>query len=565
MRPLLLAFACLLVAAPSWAQNDGLLYIDGPVQAFLERQQTRGLIPEAILSHRPLSADDARPYLDSLATPALRAQLSATDQKLLDRFRGVTPGPNVAWAQRLVPGLYGNNQHLFSTEGDGYGLQLEPLLYVGAGPVTQSNEAGTDENITGWRNTRGVRAAGHLGQRDDIHLFFETRVEENQRLDPFAERPIIDERIGQRYFRQDGTFDYWVVTGVAGLRTKFVEARFGRSRNHWGPAQGPLLVSDYGTTYDQVQIRTRVWRLEYVNVFSALADRSVPRDSISQQTRARYGVFHRLALNLPGRIQLGLSESAMLAPTPENRGPEFYFTYLNPIIFLRAVDFEWGSPANMLIAADAQWIAVDGVKLYGQFMLDEFRASELFSGDGWLNNKWGAMAGFHVAGVGIKDVELRGEWARVRPYTYTSRDTERAYVNSSAVLGHPYGPNSESVAFWADYRPTDRITASAFASLARHGRNEVRDGEFVNWGGDPLAPYTENAPNEYGNVVGQGVRQIEARFEGRLGYEFLPGLVAEASARFGRFTDARDATIDRTYTGFYGTLRWGLPFQSARF
>src|SRR5690606_7139971 len=175
--------------------------------------------------------------------------------------------------------------------------------------------------------------------------------------------------------------------------------------------------------------------------------------------------------------------------------------------------------------ADGQWVPVDGVRLYGQFMLDEFRASELFSSDGWIHNKWGALAGFHVAGVGLRDLELRGEWARIRPYTYSSRDTERAFVHSGAVLGHPYGPNAESVAFWATYRPTDRLTAAAFASVARHGRNETEAGAFINWGGDPLVPYNEATPREYGNFVGQGVRQTETRLEGRLGYEVLPGLV----------------------------------------
>ena len=563
MPRLFLALALLLLAAPLRAQTDGLLTIDGPLQTFLERQQTRGLIPEAVLAHRPLSADEARPYLDRLA--AHPEALSSTDRRLLARFRGEVPGPNVERLQGLFPFLYTDGQTYLSTEGDGYGLQLEPLLYLAAGPVQQSNEAGTDEGITGWRNTRGVRAAGHFGRRDAIHLFFETRVEENQRLDPAADRPVVNARLGERYYREDGTFDYWVVTGMAGLRTKFVEARFGRSRNHWGPGQGSLLVSDYGTTYDQLQLRTRVWRLEYVNIFSALADRSVPRDSVTRQYRARYGVFHRLAVHLPGRVQIGLSESAMVAPTPEDRGPEFYFTYLNPIIFLRAADFEWGSPANMLIAADAQWVALDGVKLYGQFMLDEFRASELFSGDGWVNNKWGALAGFHVAGLGLKDLDIRGEWARVRPYTYASVDAERAYLNGSAYLGHAYGPNAESAAVWASYRPTDRITASAFASVARRGRNEIVDGELVNWGGDPVVPYTVGAPNEYGNTVGQGVRLTETRLEGRLSYELLPGLEAELLARYGRLTDEKDATADRTYTGLYATLRWGLPFQAVRF
>ena len=67
--------------------------------------------------------------------------------------------------------------------------------------------------------------------------------------------------------------------------------------------------------------------------------------------------YGRLVPIVPALVAetLGIPEKS-LAPTPEDRGPEFYLAYLNPIIFLRAADFEWSSPANMLIAADGQWV-----------------------------------------------------------------------------------------------------------------------------------------------------------------------------------------------------------------
>ena len=482
---------------------------------------------------------------------------------MLARFRGEAPGPGVEYVRRRLPGLYKNGQDFFSTEGDDYGIQVTPVLYLDAARVLQNTEedpstAGESADaIISWRNTRGIRAAGHLGD----HLFFETRVEENQRVVPVADRALVNQRIGQRYFRDGRMFDYWVVTGVAGVRTKYVEIRAGRDRNLWSAGRGALLVSNFPTTYDQVQLRTRVWRLQYTNVFASLSDPSIPRDSVTSAIRDKYGVFHRLAIDLPGRVQIGLSEASILAPTAEDRGPGFYMAYFNPIIFLRAVDFQEGSPANMLIALDAQWVATSGVQVYGQFMLDEFRAAELFSGNGWINNKWGALAGVHIVGIGVPDLELRAEYARVRPYTYSSVDSQRALVHHLGIVGHPYGPNAESVALWADYRPSDRVTASIFATAARRGRN---DGD-INWGGDPLVPYTQNAPLEFGVTLGQGIRQTEARLEGRFGFELLPNLIVEATAGYTRIGDAGDPALARNYTSFGGGLRWSLPYSNARF
>ena len=182
---------------------------------------------------------------------------------------------------------------------------------------------------------------------------------------PVADRALVNQRVGQRYFRDGRMFDYWVVTGVAGVRTKYVEIRAGRDRNLWSAGRGALLVSNFPTTYDQVQLRTRVWRLQYTNVFASLSDPSIPRDSVTSAIRDKYGVFHRLAIDLPGRVQIGLSEASILAPTAEDQGPGFYMAFFNPIIFLRAVDFEEGSQANMLIALDARWVATSGLPVSG--------------------------------------------------------------------------------------------------------------------------------------------------------------------------------------------------------
>jgi len=560
--PRFAALALFALASAAHAQTEGVLPVGDPVHRFLERQQTRGHLREAHLSHQPLSAYAARALLDSLAADsAAVAALAPADRRLLARLRGETPGPGAALARRYVPFVYRNGQDLLRAEGDGYGLVLTPLAYLQAGRASQSTDGVAGEGLTVWRNTRGARAAGHLGRLDRTFFFFETRIEENQRVEPAADNALVGARIGERYFRDGRTYDYWVATGLVGVKTRFVEARLGRDRARWGAARGPLLVSGFPTTFDQLQLRTRVWRVEYVNVFSALADPTQPRDSLTNQIRARYGVFHRLALDLPGRVQVGLSESAILAPTPEDRGPEFYLAYLNPIIFYRALDFEWGSPANMLIALDAQWVPVGGVQLYGQLMLDEFRAGDLFSGDGSYTNKWGGLLGLHLADVAVPGLEVRAEYARIRPYTYSSVDPERAYVHFLGTMGHPYGPNAEGLTVWADYRPTDRLTASVEGTLLRRGRN---DGA-VNYGSDPLVPYTTGVPNESGTFVGQGIRQTETRLDARVGYELLPGLVAEAITRWAHTTDAADPALNRDYVSALAGLRWGLPYQSARF
>src|SRR5690625_7159754 len=67
-----------------------------------------------------------------------------------------------------------------------------------------------------------------------------------------------------------------------------------------------------------------------------------------------------------------------------------------PVIFFRSIERALGSPDNILIGADFGWDIGRKYKFYSQFILDEFRASELFGGHQWWANKWGLQTGVHA-------------------------------------------------------------------------------------------------------------------------------------------------------------------------
>ncbi|MDX1440109.1 MAG: hypothetical protein R3284_09415, partial [Rubricoccaceae bacterium] len=105
-----------------------------------------------------------------------------------------------------------------------------------------------------------------------------------------------------------------------------------------------------------------------------------------------------------------------------------------------------------------------------------------------------------------------------------------------------------------------RISASISAFHGRRGRNEA----MVNWGGDPLTPYTENAPMEFGNYVGQGISQTETRLTARASFELLPSLFVEGIADYASINED-SPNGQRSYLNVSGGIRWGLPYQSARY
>jgi len=563
--PLLFVSLMLVLCAPVYAQQDGLLQLNDPIHTFLLRQQALGRLQDAHLSHQPLSAYEARRYLDTLATTAER--LSPLDRALLDRYRGETPAPGADGLHRRFGLLYENGQDLYAVEGPDFALQVNPLLYLSAGPSQQSKRPERPERTTAWQTTFGVRASGHIGP----HVFFETRLEENHRAEPSLARSQAIQRLpslkskGDIDTLADITLNYFRATGLVGMKTSHFEIRVGRDHNRWGPGRNSLILSNYAPTYDQLQLRTTFWRLQYTNLFTVLSDRLTGREGDPEaEFPAKYGSFHRLALNLPGRIQAGVFEAVIFSPsTFKNTGS--YLGFFNPLIFYRAVDWDLGSPGNMVLGFDAAWQPLTGLNVYAELMLDEYDASNLFSNPDYWKNTYGLLMGLYLADAGLKNLDLRVEYSRVRPYTYSNRSTTLSYLHYRGVLGHPAGPNTEDIAVSAAYRLSPQFLLAFDAALTHRGRNT----DARNFGADPARPYDEDRLDEDGEplidgvTLLQGVRQTALFFEGRAGYEFLPGFYLEAALRTASLDDT-ETGLDRYVTPFL-LLRWGLPFQSLRY
>jgi hypothetical protein len=544
----------LLVASPAALAQlppgpEGVLQINDELSRFLERQQALGNLPEAHLGAQPLSAMEARRYLDSLALRP--GALTATDYRLLRRLRREEPGPGVGLVRRHLPFLYQDGETFITVREDDYALHAEPLAYLSLGRA-RITDGGW---VPYWQNTRGARVAGHLGN----HLFFEGRLEENQWKVPFPNR--VAETAERLPFVRDlsGAYDYMLATGLVGVRTKYVEARFGRDRNRWGYGTGSLALSNYAPVYDQLQIRTNVWRIQYTNLFTQFVDRRRVPESL--HLPRKYGAFHRLAIHLPASVELEIFEQVIFTQDTTMAGARggYELAYLNPIILYRAVEGDLGSADNMLLGAGAAWNAFPGFRLYGQFILDEFKAEYFFSEDWWAN-KWGYVLGTRVSDPGgIPNVDLQLEYARLRPFLYSHRSLSSAFVHQNDVLGHPAGPNAWDVSAFLRVRPLPEITGALDVSYTRRGRNP--DG--VNLGADPRESNMTRPPGEdFNHVFLQGVRQDYLLLEARAAYEILPSLFGEATLRAESLNDAENGL--RRYVSPYFSLRWGLPFQSLR-
>ncbi len=566
MARFLLLSVCFLAVVggggPAWAQTDGLLQLDDETHRFLQAQKTKGHLPDAFLSHQPLSVYEARRYLDTLAVRDSATQmLSAADRTRLVRLRGERARPGAAWAQRRLP-IYGNGRDLVSWSGDHYGLQGNPLYDGYVGPSAHAEESGRVANGTAWRNTRGVRLSGHIGD----HVFFEGRITENQW------KPVWDEfanntapRVNHISFHDPGTaYDYFDAVGVVGIRTRHVEVRLGRDRNHWGGGQGSVFLSDYGPVYDQAQLRATLGPVQYTYLLARFLN-ATPRQNTDPFRPSRYAALHRFVLQVTDALELSFYEGVVLQNDTagvQRSSTGFDPAYLNPVTLFRGIERDLGSPDNALLGVGGQWRPIDGARLYGQFVLDELRVSRI--GDEWWGNKWGWMLGLHLADPGIPHLSARLEAARIRPYVYSHRTGATAFTHMDDVVGHPAGPNSVDVSLFLDYAPPGPWHALLNAAWTVRGRNAIADDGTVetNYGGDPTVSF-QSRVGRYGITTLQGIRQRQALLETAVAYELLPHLQVTAALR-GEMVDDAERGRDYYLSPRLG-LRWGLPFHRLRY
>ena len=560
-----LALVTLLSAGPlsdARAQSEGLLQPEDDVHRFLDRQRVLGHLPGADLGAKPLSVARADALLDSVATRD--SLLAPIDRRRLAELRGDRVGGLLGPALARRTALYRDPRAFASVTGVAgrtpYGFEAAPIAFLDGGPARQTE--GPDALSSTYRLTRGARVAGHVGR-----VFFDARATENQTQIPLGavqRAEVTGPRLGFAVYPDETLpgYDYTVSSGVVGYRGDVFEARFGRDRNAWGFGRESVVLSDFATVYDQLQLRWDVWRLGFQSLYARFNDPRTPGQSDGLLPQ-RYAALHRLAVDLGRGVELEAFETIVFATdtTDQGRRGGFELAYLSPVQFFRATERDLGSPDNAMLGVGAAWRAAPGLRLYGQGLLDELTASRFF--DDYWGNKWAFIAGAEVSdpglpGVGrLRGLDLQLEYARLRPYLYSHRETATGFVHYGDALGHPAGPNASDLSLSARYRPAAHLELALDAAYTVRGRNT----DSLNYGSDPERSFRDRVSNDDVPTL-QGVRQTEWIAEGRAGARLLPDLSAGAAVRLRSVDDALDGR--RRYVAPVVYLRWGLPFASDR-
>jgi hypothetical protein len=445
------------------------------------------MVQEAMLLDSLQKVITANPAgTDSLSIAYKNLHLSKIDQYNLQRFfmnnSEWFTGNKESFVSKkpVLNAFYKTQANLFEVNTKDFFLAVNPVLQLAYG-----KESGFNDKI--FVNTRGITARGMIANK----IGFSTTITENQERGPsYFRQKISSLRAVPGYgffkgFKTSGV-DYFDARGYITFNVaKYVDVQFGHDKNFIGNGYRSLFLSDWGNSYLFLKLNTKVWKFNYQNIFMELMPTffKIGGDKLLSK---KYQVMHHLSFNVSKSVSIGVFEAITFG-----RKDHVEFQYLNPIIFLRHVESSQGSADKAKAGFDFKANVANKLQFYGQFLLDEFVLNKLRNDPSNYVNKYGYQLGVkYVDAFGIANLDLQVETNRVRPFTFSHRDSISTYTHYNQPMAHPLGANFHELIGILKYQPMPKLYVYGRAIYYYQGLDSAR----FNFGASPFRLYSEGLP-----------------------------------------------------------------------
>lgn len=567
---------CLLMTSFGAVAQTTYLQLGQEDYNLLDRLETRSgrLTNEFFLTAKPVARRGAVSFLEEQRTEALGLGLSDIDRYNIERAISVsgewaTSGDGAIDSRRpLFKTFYKKQPDFFRVNSKDFFLSVNPVLAVQGIAESTDPDRGTDNPLLA--NNRGIELRGMIAKRVGFYTYFSDNQEEppafvndyiaygnqGRQLDPGIRREAVP---GADYYQTPGNtgrkYDYLLARGYIDFAVvrDHINVTAGYDKHFIGDGIRSLFLSDFSSGAAFVRLTTKVWKLNYQNLYLELTPQYTRgRDRVLDH---KYATIHHLSVNATRWLNVGLFEGVVF-----NRPNAYEFSYLNPLILYRQTERSNGSPDNALLGINFKALAAKHLQIYGQLLLDEFKFSELTGGNGWWGNKFGIqLGGKYFDAFTVKNLDLQAEVNIVRPFTYTHYDTIANYTNYNQPLAHPLGAGFGEIIGTARYQPVQNLFLTLKGMYYRQGL----DSAGSNYGSNIFTNYGDRTPlnaadPEHGYKLTNGIKTSTMLLGLNASYELRENLFIDlgASHRVRKFETTMFANQTTTY--FYGGIRLNI-------
>lgn len=434
--------------------------------------------------------------------------------------------------------FYKTKANFLEVKTNNFFLAVNPVFQYMAGV-----ESGYNKSI--YLNSKGITARGTIGKK----IGFSTYLTDNQERGPlFFQQQVTSSRAvpGMGFYKSFKTngYDYFDARGYITVRAgNAIDVQFGYDKNFIGNGYRSLFLSDWGNSNLFLKLNTRIWKINYQNLFMEL----MPQFKRVGDTLVdrKYAAMHHLSMNVTKWLNIGLFEGVIFG-----RKNRFDFQYMNPIIFYRHIEGTIGSPDNAIAGLDFKANIAHKAQVYGQFLLDEFVLSEIRRNKGSWVNKWGIQVGVkYIDAFGLPNLDIQLEANRVRPFTYSHNDTISNYTHYNQPLAHPLGANFQEFIGILRYQPAPKWHVFLQGIYYYQGQ----DSAGKNFGANIFRDYSTRNGND-GFTIGSGNKAKVFNAYLQVSYEIRENIYFEVSGLY-RHSKTLQNPVANTTTMFTGGVR----------
>lgn len=389
------------------------------------------------------------------------------------------------------------NKNLVSSEKENFKLYINPIINAGVG-IEKTDSKNLSLNETAF----GLSVKSGFGKKWSVEMDF---LADNSQYPLHIDYLLKLQNAGQGYgYTKDQQAMYYQgnLTFTADDVFTF---QAGVGKNFIGDGYRSLFLSDYANSYPYFKATATFWKIKYMALYTNFQDIRFGNGDYSD-FHQKFSTIHYLSYNATKWLNIGFFESIVFQAQEGNYYRGYELSYLNPIIFLRPVEYYQGSADNALMGGSLKIKIKKKNILYGQVLLDEFLLAEIKANNGWWANKYGYQIGLKSYNVfGINGLKIQLEYNTVRPFTYSyfenpsSLNTLQNYGHYNSPLAHPLGANFKEVIGGISYHKK-RWIFEAQSTYAKVGL----DSNQFSLGQNIYQPYN-NREKDYGYITGGGI------------------------------------------------------------
>ncbi|HEQ99183.1 MAG TPA: hypothetical protein ENO22_07580 [candidate division Zixibacteria bacterium] len=302
----------------------------------------------------------------------------------------------------------------------------------------------------------GFKAEGLVNFSSNIFIQLRGRIENKGHLDSFAKVRRWEDKI-------TGYFDY----ALLGWEYHDFRFTFGRTFRAWGPEDNDRLMlstnspafNQFSAEYSRRWLAFQFWAAQLDPFFDAEGDKL-----------NRFFSVHRLAIKPYKRLEIGLSETVLYAR--ENAGWDL--SYLIPILPFYWEQYNNRIDDNIYWDIDFTWYPVDGLKLYGEWLIDDFQIDFVSE-----PHQIGFNLGVSELGLLFSQyLQLEFDYTQIRNTVYGQNKFYNVYTHEGVIIGSSLGTDSDRLRYAATYHANPFLRISAGGEYRRKGEGRYNTGEY---------------------------------------------------------------------------------------